>query len=113
MTRPALLLLLLGAAGCSRTNPHAEAKVLIAERCATCHIVSGVKEATGRIGPPLDHIGRQRIVAGFFENDRTTLVRWILHPQAMLPGNAMPDPGLTPAQAGQIADYLISLDKPS
>jgi cytochrome c1 len=40
------------------------------------------------------------------------LRRWIQHPQAIKPGTAMTEAGLTPQQVNLIADYLDTLDKP-
>jgi cytochrome c2 len=84
---------------------------LIAAHCGACHIVPGVPGATGRVGPTLAGIGRQQILAGRFPNSRENMVRWIRTPQAMLPGNAMPDTGLSPAGAETVADYLYTLDE--
>ena len=56
-------------------------------------------------------IGRQQIIAGHFPNSRPALTAWISRPQSLLPGDAMPDTGLTPEQAGAVADYLYTLDR--
>ena len=104
-------LALLPLAACDRDDPHAEAKALIAQRCAACHIVPGVREAIGRVGPSLAGIARQQIIAGRFENKPETMVRWLLDPQAMQPGTVMPTTGLSRAQAKAIANYLYTLDK--
>jgi len=100
-------------AGCGAIGGgrHSEAKHLIQARCGSCHEVPGVPRAVGNVGPSLAGMGQRQVIAGHFPNDRETLIRWILHPQQMLPGNAMPDSDLTPDQAGKIADYLHSLDK--
>lgn len=74
-------------------------------------MVPGVREARGRVGPSLAGIARRQVIAGYFPNSRENLVRWISHPQAMLPRNAMPDTGLTPHQANVVADYLYTLDE--
>ncbi len=103
---------LLALASCGQGSHHAEARALIASHCSACHIVPGVASATGRVGPSLAGIASQQMIAGRFANDRQTLARWIAHPQAMLPGTAMPDTGLTGAQALIIADYLATLDRP-
>jgi cytochrome c1 len=107
---PALLPFAL-LAGCSGGGGHDEAKALIAAHCAACHIVPGVGAANGRVGPPLAGIGQRQVIAGFFPNSRPNLVRWIGHSQDMLPGNAMPNSGLTPRQAAAVADYLYTLDE--
>ena len=104
-------LLMLGACHGGGGDEHAAAKALIATHCAACHTVPGVASAVGRVGPSLAGIARQQIIAGKYENDRGTMVRWLMHPQAMLPGTAMPEMGLTQAQATTIADYLYTLDR--
>lgn len=104
----ALTLLVLALAGCA---PRPPAVAIIAEHCAACHRVPGVPGAVGRVGPSLAGIGRQQIIAGYFPNSRHNLVLWISEPQRLLPGNAMPDTGLTPQEANQVADYLYTLDK--
>ncbi len=107
-----ILLSIFGLAACHGDGRQREAKALIAARCATCHIVPGVSSAVGRVGPPLAGIAAQQIIAGRYANDRATLIRWIMHPQAMQPGSAMPEMGITESQAALIATYLETLDKP-
>lgn len=99
-------------AGCRAQagDQFADARQLISARCGSCHRVPGVPGATGRVGPSLDGIGRQQIIAGYFPNSRDNMIGWISHPHRLLPGNAMPDTGLTPDQASRIADYLYTLD---
>jgi cytochrome c len=89
---------------------HAQARALIAEHCAACHQVPGVAVATGRVGPSLAHIGSQQIIAGYFANSPSTLTDWIVHPQKLLPGNAMPEMGLSRDQAATIVDYLYTVE---
>ena len=95
-------------AGC-QAQP--EAAAIIATHCGACHTVPGVAGANGRVGPSLAGVGRQQILAGHFPNNRTNMVRWITHAQTMLPGDAMPDTDLTPAEAQAVADYLYTLDR--
>jgi cytochrome c2 len=85
-------------------------KVLI-ERfgCASCHAIPGVRGSRGNVGPPLDHIGSRTFVAGMLRNNPANLVRWIRFPQGVVPGNAMPDMGVTEEQARDIAAYLYTL----
>ena len=42
-------------------------------------------------------------------NTPDNLVRWMRNPQSVVPGNAMPDMGVTEAQARDIAAYLYTL----
>ena len=103
---------LLALAACHGAGRYAEAKALIASHCAACHTVPGVPGAAGKVGPSLAGVAGRQIIAGRFTNNRTTMVRWIMHPQQMAPGTAMPEMGLTQDQATQIAGYLYTLDKP-
>ena len=50
-------------------------------------------------------------VAEALARDLDTMAHWLMHPQAMVPGAAMPEMGLSAAQAKTISDYLYTLDK--
>jgi len=115
MRRLSLITLVL-LAGCSHGHSRharlAAARTLIADHCGACHRVPGVPGTTGRVGPSLEGIGRQMIIAGHFVNTPDTLARWIYEPQQMLPGDVMPDTGVTYEQARLIAFYLYSQGQP-
>jgi cytochrome c1 len=74
--------------------------------CGACHQIAGVEGANGKVGPPLSTFGDRTMIAGVLPNTPENLVRWLRHPQAVTPGNAMPDVGLSDAQARDIAAYL-------
>ena len=74
--------------------------------CGACHEVAGVVGANGKVGPPLSTFADRTMIAGVLPNTPENLVRWLRHPQAVVPGNAMPDVGLSDAQARDIAAYL-------
>lgn len=77
--------------------------------CGSCHTIPGVPGALGTVGPPLTAFGRRGYVAGVLPNTPENLVRWIMAPQSVLPGNAMPDMGVSPGEARSIARYLYTL----
>jgi cytochrome c2 len=108
-----LLIVVSGTAACHSNADHPEisqAKRLIADNCATCHVVPGIARANGRVGPSLAGIAHQQIIAGHFANTPDALSRWIQHPQLLLPGNAMPETGLSQEQARSITTYLYTLE---
>jgi len=74
--------------------------------CGTCHSVPGVPGADGTVGPPLDDFYKRSFIAGLLPNTETNLIRWLQDPQQVLPGNAMPNLGLSPAEAQDITAYL-------
>ena len=78
--------------------------------CGSCHQIPGISNADGLVGPPLNHFSRRTIVAGYLPNTPANLVHWIQHPQAVAPGNAMPEAGLTKREASDIAAYLYGLN---
>jgi cytochrome c len=83
---------------------------LIAELgCGGCHTIPGVRNARGNVGPPLIAFGDRRFVAGMLENRPENLIHWLEHPQSVVPGNAMPEMGISQAQARDIAAYLYTL----
>jgi len=116
--RTALLIGVLFLAACKqedatdRTIGNKEAgRVLIRELgCGSCHRIPGIRSARGLVGPPLDAMGRRTVIAGVLENTPEAMIRWLRDPQAVVPGNAMPDLGLTWDQAANITAYLYSLD---
>jgi cytochrome c2 len=77
--------------------------------CGACHVISGLPGATGKVGPPLDGFAERVFIAGQLPNTPENLVRWIRSPQVIEPGTAMPDLGVTEANARDIAAYLLTL----
>jgi cytochrome c1 len=85
------------------------AKRIQALGCAGCHEVPGVKGANGNVGPPLTRFGDRTYIAGMLSNTPSNLVKWIREPQSVVPGNAMPNMGISEAEARDIAAYLYTL----
>ena len=77
--------------------------------CTSCHAVPGVRGARARVGPPLTGWAGRRYVAGQAPNEPEALMRFIRDPQSVAPGSAMPDVGVTEADARHIAAYLYTL----
>jgi cytochrome c len=107
-----LALLVLTPFAAEAADPYAEAKSLMSAQCAACHTIPGVAGAYGDIGPSLKGIAKHPQIAGKLPNTNTNMVKWLMHPQQVSPGTAMPELGLTREQAGKIAAYLATLDKP-
>ncbi|TGL62936.1 cytochrome c [Leptospira ognonensis] len=66
--------------------------------CTACHAVGG---SGGVVGPALDHVGNKFDVA--------YLNRWLIDPQAVKPGTAMPKLPLSDTERKDIITYLSSL----
>lgn len=116
---PAALLALAGAA-CGTAEPanppqlpegntEAGLQAIADFGCGGCHVVPGLRGVNGTVGPPLTDFGRRHYIAGMLPNNADNLTQWILDPQSVNPGTAMPDVGVTEQQARDIAAYLLSL----
>jgi cytochrome c2 len=68
-----------------------------------------VQDARGLVGPPLYHFDKRTYIAGVLPNDLESLMTWIMAPQRVIPGNAMPDMRVSPRDARDIAAYLYTL----
>jgi cytochrome c len=77
--------------------------------CGACHMIPGVVAAHGNVGPPLNGIADRAVIAGKLRNEPDNMLLWIEHPQSVWPGNAMPEMGVTDADARNIAAYLYTL----
>lgn len=76
--------------------------------CVGCHTIQGVSQAT--VGPNLTHFGsRTTIAAATLENTPENLARWLRDPQAVKPGNRMPNLGLSDSEVESLVAYLQSL----
>jgi cytochrome c1 len=85
--------------------------VLIKEYgCGRCHLIPKITDATGNVGPPLLHVGTRTYLAGFINNSPANMALWIQDPQKALPGNAMPQMGVTPEDSRDITAFLYTLE---
>lgn len=77
--------------------------------CGACHTIPGIDDATATVGPPLDNIASRAILGGHLQNTPANMMKWIQHPQAVDPKNAMPELGVTDPDAKDIVAYLYTL----
>ena len=77
--------------------------------CHGCHTIPQMSDASGNIGPPLNGIGSSAYLSGVRTNSTDMLIEWIRFPQQIVPGNAMPNMGISEEDARDIAAFLDSL----
>jgi cytochrome c2 len=112
------LLLLVALAGCDvgadapaiAGDPALGKALIVRNGCASCHVIPGVSGADGMVGPPLTNVGRRIYIAGMLRNTPANMEAWLENPQAIVPGNVMPDMGLSRSQARDITAYLYQLN---
>jgi len=74
--------------------------------CGSCHQIPGVPQAVGLTGPPLTNWNHRTYIAGSLLNTPPNFVRWVMFPDSIEPGTAMPTLGVTPQVARDMAAYL-------
>ena len=107
-----------GSAGCGGSGstraeirgaqPSRAPSEIAAYGCGSCHTIAGISGANARIGPELRDFADRRYIAGRLPNTAPNLIRWILGPQQVDPGNVMPDLGVSEQAARDIAGYLYT-----
>lgn len=115
-----MMLVLLGLVACGSEDPGTvpvvaggiprEGSIAMQEYgCGTCHTIPGVPEADAEVGPPLTGWANRHYIAGALPNTPENLIYWIMNPQIVEPGTAMPDMGVTEPEARHMAAYLYQL----
>lgn len=90
-------------------DPQRGKALISAFACGGCHLIPGVRNAVGRTGPPLEKFGMRTTIAGVLPNTPAAMIRWLKNPQAVTPGNAMPNLSISEPDARDMAAYLESL----
>lgn len=90
-------------------DPDRGRTLLSSHGCVGCHTVPGVPGADGRVGPRLDRLREQAYIAGVLPNSPQNMVIWIQRPKEVDPKTAMPNLGVSEADARDIAAYLYSV----
>lgn len=87
-------------------DPQAGRQAIARYGCGGCHVIPGLRHATGRVGPQLVDFQSQLYIAGVLPNTPDHLIDWIRNPQDVDPQTAMPNLGVTDQEARDIAAYL-------
>ena len=77
--------------------------------CSTCHTIPGVPGADAQVGPSLDKLVKRVYIAGKLDNSPENLMAWIRNAPGVDPKTAMPNMGVTEADARDISSYLYTL----
>jgi cytochrome c2 len=93
----------------AQQDERARGKALLAAYgCAACHRIKGMDAPERFVGPPLERIGGNSYIAGVLPNNADALAQWLMAPRRISPGTAMPDLGVSAAEARAMAAYLYS-----
>ncbi|HXE16082.1 MAG TPA: cytochrome c [Stellaceae bacterium] len=101
--------ILIGVAGhAAAADAGRGARLFTRDGCGACHALRALG-AHGLVGPPLDNMGARTVIAGLLPNNPENMERWLREPQSIVPGDAMPNVGLSQRDAADIAAYLEEL----
>jgi cytochrome c oxidase subunit 2 len=85
-------------------------EIFLSKNCLYCHMIRGTP-AAGEQGPDLTHLANRLIIAGgALENTTGNLGGWIMDPQHIKPGSAMPQTPLTGGELQALLAYLRGLN---
>jgi cytochrome c2 len=70
---------------------------------------SGIEGATSTAGPSLQGIADRKLIAGKFENQPETMMKWLRDPKLYDPQSGMQNVGITEKESRDIAAYLYTL----
>jgi cytochrome c2 len=115
-----LVILLIGLSSCNREvertaaamtggEPGIGKQVMQQYGCGSCHTIPGIPGANALVGPSLKHIASRMYIAGVLLNTPENMLRWLQNPPAVDPLTAMPNLGVTEADARDMASYLYTL----
>ena len=90
-------------------NPRAGAILITRYACGSCHAISGIQQANGMVGPSLNHIAGQKMLAGALPNTTENIARFVRTPRALVKDSVMPDQDLSDAESRDVAAYLQTL----
>lgn len=93
----------------AQADPKRGRQALQQYACVSCHEIPRVVGAIHPVGPPLAGMAHRGFIGGVLPNTRENMVRWLRNPQAIDPRTAMPDLGVSEADAHHIAAYLETL----
>lgn len=83
-------------------------EVFLKSSCPLCHTIRGTR-ALATVGPDLTHVGSRETLAGILPNSRGNLAGWILNPNNLKPGTAMPPTHLEARELDALVSFLESL----
>lgn len=78
--------------------------------CSACHAIPGIANQGSNVGPPLHKVARRAYIGGIVPNTPEQMVRWLRNPPQVDARTAMPDMGISDAEAKDIAAFLYTLD---
>jgi cytochrome c len=87
-------------------------ELVMAYDCGSCHYIPGVADSSGHDAPGLQLWANRAFVAGAAPNRPENVIAFLVDPQSIQPGSAMPTLGISEEEARHIAQFLYTIGGP-
>jgi cytochrome c len=92
-------------------DPDRGVELIYAYECGSCHHIPGIEGSEGTEAPGLQLWRTRAFVAGAAPNNPENVIAFLMEPESVLPGSAMPDLGISEEEARHIAAYLFTIGR--
>lgn len=93
----------------TKGDPAVGKQLIVSKGCSACHIVPGMPEAKGTVGPDLSGFAGRPQIAGTLPNNPENLEKWLKNPPGVKPGTQMPSLGLSDKETENLSAFLYTL----
>lgn len=83
--------------------------LFISKACTGCHVIKGIPEAQGKVGPELTHQASNAQIIGVVANSEENLRKYLKDPAKLKPGISMPNQHLTDSEIDALLVFLRTL----
>ena len=106
----AIVLFHLTGTAAAATEKSGALKIMRSKGCGACHVIPGIAEAMGTVGPSLKGLKeRTRIAGGRLENSPENLRDWLKDPKNIKSDTMMPKPGLADEEIDILIEFFKTL----
>ena len=83
--------------------------LFISKACTGCHVIKGIPEAQGKVGPELTYQASNVQIMGVVANTEENLKKYLKDPVKLKPGISMPNQHLTDSEIDALVAFLRTL----
>lgn len=83
--------------------------LFVSKVCSGCHIIEGIPEAQGKVGPDLTRQAGNSLIVGVLPNTDENMKTWLRDPSAVKPATLMPNQNLTESEIDALLAFLRTL----
>ncbi len=93
-------------------DPERGEELVVSYDCGSCHFIPGVEDSRGHDAPGLQMWANRSFVAGSAPNEPGNVMQFLMEPDSIQPGSAMPELGISEEEARHITAFLFTVGPP-